>query len=155
MYNKRFTQVSPIRDTYYSHRNKTRISEKDIFDVVIELNKPAQNLFKIIKSTYQYKYNTCHYTREENELDTTKGPYKTLMNKINALERSNLLMRLPRELFRDLRVEEYKDFYFVINPYHIIPSEIELVTNVWEQITGDKIEKTNTDILSAENKRPI
>lgn len=155
MHTKRFTQVSPIRGTYYSHRKKIRITEKDIFDVVIELNKPAQKLFKTIKSTYQYKYNTCHYTKKEDEVDTSKGPYKTLMKNINTLERSNLLKRLPKNLFRDLRVEEYQDFYFVVNPYHIIPTEYQLVTNVWQQITDEPIEKLITDIVSTENVIPI
>ena len=145
MRTKRFTMVSPIRGTKNTNIRNQKVTKEDIFDRIIQLSKPAQKLFIRLKSTHDYKYNTSHITKEESELVLNRGPYKTLMNNIKAIEEAEIALRLPYKYSRDLKLQERKDYIFLINPYLIHPTEDYIVSKIWEELVAEKTKsKCNT-----------
>ncbi|BFT30387.1 hypothetical protein D210916BOD24_15630 [Alteromonas sp. D210916BOD_24] len=120
-----------------SHKRNKEVTKEDIFDRLVSLRKPAQMLFVRLKSTYDYKYNTAYITRESSEKDNRRGPYKTLMNNIRSLEKAELALRVPSAFYRTLKIQQYQDYTFLLNPYFIHPNELEIVWKVWDELAEE------------------
>lgn len=116
----------------------SRTTNKDIFEILVSLSKPAQHLFILIKQEMNYKTYIANIGLD----GLTRSQKNIRLKAITELEKAGLARRLPRKIAMPIESDDevtsvikFRAGSYILSPDAIYPAEEyeAAIRNFWDR----------------------